>query len=165
MIAIALAAEPDILIADEPTTALDVTIQAQILDLLKELQRAQRMAMLLITHDLAVVARMAHRVALMYAGQIIEVAEAEGVLRAPQHPYAVKLFEALPDTAKRGAPARGDRRLGAAARPGVRRLPLRRPLRRRDGAVPDDAAAAARTLARPSGALPALRRRRRRPSP
>jgi ABC-type dipeptide/oligopeptide/nickel transport system ATPase subunit len=74
MIAIALAAEPDIVIADEPTTALDVTIQAQILDLLKELQSAQKMAMLLITHDLAIVAKMAHRVALMYAGQIVEVA-------------------------------------------------------------------------------------------
>ena len=68
MIAIALAAEPDLVIADEPTTALDVTIQAQILDLLKELQQSQQMAMLLITHDLAVVSQMAHQVALMYAG-------------------------------------------------------------------------------------------------
>ncbi|HEV7556132.1 MAG TPA: ABC transporter ATP-binding protein, partial [Kofleriaceae bacterium] len=73
MIAIALAADPDIVIADEPTTALDVTIQAQILDLLKELQASHKMAMLLITHDLAIVAQMAHRVALMYAGQIVEV--------------------------------------------------------------------------------------------
>ena len=102
MIAIALAAEPDIVIADEPTTALDVTIQAQILDLLKELQSAQRMAMLLITHDLAIVAKMAHRVALMYAGQIVEVAAAKDFFERPLHPYAVNLFEALPDTAKRG---------------------------------------------------------------
>ena len=102
MIAIALAAEPDVVIADEPTTALDVTIQAQILDLLKELQRAQKMAMLLITHDLAIVAQMAHRVALMYAGQIVEVAEAQEFFARPLHPYAVNLFEALPDTAKRG---------------------------------------------------------------
>ena len=102
MIAIALAAEPDIVIADEPTTALDVTIQAQILDLLKELQSAQKMAMLLITHDLAIVAKMAHRVALMYAGQIVEVADAKDFFDRPLHPYAVNLFEALPDTAKRG---------------------------------------------------------------
>jgi peptide/nickel transport system ATP-binding protein len=102
MIAIALAAEPDVVIADEPTTALDVTIQAQILDLLKELQRTQKMAMLLITHDLAIVAQMAHRVALMYAGQIVEVANATEFFARPLHPYAVNLFEALPDTAKRG---------------------------------------------------------------
>ena len=102
MIAIALAAEPDVVIADEPTTALDVTIQAQILDLLKELQRSQKMAMLLITHDLAIVSQMAHRVALMYAGQVVEVAEAEEFFGRPLHPYAVNLFEALPDTAKRG---------------------------------------------------------------
>jgi len=102
MIAIALAAEPDIVIADEPTTALDVTIQAQILDLLKELQSAQKMAMLLITHDLAIVAKMAHRVALMYAGQIVEVADAKDFFARPLHPYAVNLFEALPDTEKRG---------------------------------------------------------------
>jgi len=102
MIAIALAAEPDIVIADEPTTALDVTIQAQILDLLKELQAAHKMAMLLITHDLAIVAQMAHRVALMYAGQIVEVADVKEFFDHPLHPYAVNLFEALPDTAKRG---------------------------------------------------------------
>jgi peptide/nickel transport system ATP-binding protein len=76
MIAMTLAAEPDYLVADEPTTALDVTIQAQILDLLRDLQREQKMGLLLITHDLGVVAGMAHRVALMYAGQIIEVAPA-----------------------------------------------------------------------------------------
>ncbi len=102
MIAIALAAGPDIVIADEPTTALDVTIQAQILDLLKELQASHKMAMLLITHDLAIVAQMAHRVALMYAGQIVEVAEASEFFERPLHPYAVNLFEALPDTSKRG---------------------------------------------------------------
>jgi peptide/nickel transport system ATP-binding protein len=88
MIAMTLAAEPDFLIADEPTTALDVTIQAQILDLLKDLQREQGMGLLLITHDLAVVAGMAHRVALMYAGQIVEVAPAAEFFAAPRHPYA-----------------------------------------------------------------------------
>ncbi len=90
------------MIADEPTTALDVTIQAQILDLLLELQAAQKMAMLLITHDLAIVAKMAHRVALMYAGQVVEVADAKDFFARPLHPYAVNLFESLPDTGKRG---------------------------------------------------------------
>jgi peptide/nickel transport system ATP-binding protein len=104
MIAIALAAEPDFLIADEPTTALDVTIQAQILDLLKDLQREHRMGLLLITHDLAVVAGMAHRVALMYAGQIIEVAPAADFFAAPRHPYARALMRALPGRDNRRAP-------------------------------------------------------------
>jgi len=102
MIAIALAAEPEIVIADEPTTALDVTIQAQILDLLAQLQAAQKMALLLITHDLAIVKQMADRVALMYAGQIVEVAEAEAFFARPLHPYALNLFGALPSTATRG---------------------------------------------------------------
>ena len=102
MIALTLASEPDFLIADEPTTALDVTIQAQILDLLKRLQKEQGMGLLLITHDLAVVSGMADRVALMYAGQIIEVATAKDFFRAPQHPYARLLLNALPDSTKRG---------------------------------------------------------------
>jgi peptide/nickel transport system ATP-binding protein len=104
MIAIALAAEPDFLIADEPTTALDVTIQAQILDLLKDLQREKRMGMLLITHDLAVVSGMAQRVALMYAGQIIEVAPADEFFAAPRHPYARALLRALPGSERRAGP-------------------------------------------------------------
>jgi peptide/nickel transport system ATP-binding protein len=102
MIAMTLASEPDFLIADEPTTALDVTIQAQILELLKQLQKEQGMGLLLITHDLAVVSGMAHRVALMYAGQIIEVAEASEFFAAPKHPYARLLLRALPDANKRG---------------------------------------------------------------
>ena len=102
MIAIALAAEPDFLIADEPTTALDVTIQKQILDLLRRLQQEQGMGMLLITHDLAVVSDMAHHVALMYAGQIVEVATVKEFFSDPRHPYARLLLEALPDAAKRG---------------------------------------------------------------
>jgi len=102
MIAIALAAEPDFLVADEPTTALDVTIQKQILDLLKDLQREKGMGMLLITHDLAVVSGMADRVALMYAGQIIEVATAQEFFNAPKHPYARLLLNALPHAAKKG---------------------------------------------------------------
>jgi peptide/nickel transport system ATP-binding protein len=104
MIAIALAAEPEIVIADEPTTALDVTIQKQILDLLADLQRQQGMAMLLITHDLGIVAQMAHRVALMYAGEVVEVADTAAFFARPLHPYAQMLFGALPDTAKRGQP-------------------------------------------------------------
>jgi peptide/nickel transport system ATP-binding protein len=103
MIAMVLAAEPDFLVADEPTTALDVTIQAQILDLLRDLQREQGMGLLLITHDLAVVSGMAQQVALMYAGQIIEVASAEEFFSEPRHPYARLLLRALPDSAKRGA--------------------------------------------------------------
>ena len=103
MIAVALAAEPDLLIADEPTTALDVTIQAQVLDLLASLQRASGMAILLITHDLGVVAQMAHKVAVMYAGEIVEVATREQFFRAARHPYSRKLFEALPDRGGRDA--------------------------------------------------------------
>jgi peptide/nickel transport system ATP-binding protein len=104
MIAMTLAAEPDFLVADEPTTALDVTIQAQILDLLRDLQREKRMGLLLITHDLAVVSGMAQRVALMYAGQIIEVADAEGFFTAPRHPYAKALLRALPGAGRRDEP-------------------------------------------------------------
>ncbi len=102
MIAMTLAAEPDYLVADEPTTALDVTIQKQILDLLRDLQREQGMGLLLITHDLAVVAGMAHHVALMYAGQIIEVAPAAQFFASPRHPYAQALLRALPDSGRRG---------------------------------------------------------------
>ena len=104
MIAIALACDPDLLIADEPTTALDVTIQAQVLDLLRRLQRESRMSILLITHDLGVVSEMAHRVAVMYAGQIVEVAPSEQFFGASAHPYSVKLFEALPGGAGRDRP-------------------------------------------------------------
>jgi len=96
MIAAALAVDPEVLLADEPTTALDVTIQAQILELLKQLQTKRGMALLLITHDLGIVAQMATRVAVMYAGEIVELAAREDFLRAPQHPYSQKLFDALP---------------------------------------------------------------------
>ena len=101
MIAMAVAANPDILIADEPTTALDVTVQAQILDLLKRLQADRGMAMLLITHDLGVVAETADRVAVMYAGQIVEQATAADFFESPSHPYSRKLFRSLPGTAAR----------------------------------------------------------------
>jgi peptide/nickel transport system ATP-binding protein len=101
MIAAALAADPEVLIADEPTTALDVTIQAQILELLQRLQAERGMALLLITHDLGIVAQMAQRVAVMYAGELVEVADREAFFRAPQHPYSRKLFDALPSPARR----------------------------------------------------------------
>ena len=104
MIAMTLAAEPDFLIADEPTTALDVTIQAQILELLAQLQRERRMGLLLITHDLGVVAGMADDVALMYAGQVVEAASARDFFAAPRHPYAQALLRALPGQQRRGRP-------------------------------------------------------------
>ncbi len=101
MIAMALAGEPELLIADEPTTALDVTIQAQVLDLMRNLQQRAGMAILLITHDLAVAAEMAHRVAVMYAGEIVEMAAREDFFSAPAHPYSRKLFASLPGKAMR----------------------------------------------------------------
>jgi len=96
MIAMALACDPKVLIADEPTTALDVTVQAQILELLKRLQEEHNMAILLITHDLGVVAETADRVAVMYAGEIIEEAPVVELYENPSHPYTVGLFKALP---------------------------------------------------------------------
>ncbi len=102
MIAIALAGAPKLLIADEPTTALDVTIQAQVLDLLDELRRTQGMALLLITHDLGVVARMADRIGVMYAGQLVEEAPRAAFFARAAHPYSVRLFAALPDAQRRG---------------------------------------------------------------
>jgi peptide/nickel transport system ATP-binding protein len=103
MIAMALACNPELLIADEPTTAVDVTIQAQVLELLKELQKSRGMSMMLITHDLGVVSQMAHRVAVMYAGEIVETASRAAFFARPAHPYSRKLFESLPARAKRGA--------------------------------------------------------------
>ncbi|PZN94444.1 MAG: dipeptide ABC transporter ATP-binding protein DppD [Alphaproteobacteria bacterium] len=96
VIAIALACNPRLLIADEPTTALDVTIQAQILDLLQTLQRRRGMAMLFISHSLGVVAEIADRVAVMYAGRIVEVAPAAAIFKAPRHPYTRGLLSSLP---------------------------------------------------------------------
>ena len=98
MIAMALSARPDIVIADEPTTALDVTLQAQILKLLKDLQKETGLTLLLITHDLAVVKQTADRLALMYAGEIVETATVADFFSAPRHPYAGALLNALPDT-------------------------------------------------------------------
>jgi peptide/nickel transport system ATP-binding protein len=104
MIAIALAAEPRLLIADEPTTALDVTVQAQILDLLADIQKEMGLAILLITHDLAVVKNVADYVALMRAGEIVEMVAAADFFESPRHPYAKELLAAIPTFAKRGRP-------------------------------------------------------------
>lgn len=100
MIAMAIACNPKLLIADEPTTALDVTIQAQIIDLLLELQRKENMALILITHDLALVAESAHRIIVMYAGQVVEEGKAEEIFKAPLHPYTQALLKALPEFAE-----------------------------------------------------------------
>src|SRR5690349_17629145 len=96
MIAIALACEPELLIADEPTTALDVTIQAQILNLMRELKRTSDAAIILITHDLGVVAEVCDEVAVMYAGEIVERAPADALFEAPEHPYTVGLLASFP---------------------------------------------------------------------
>ena len=96
MIAMALACNPQLLIADEPTTALDVTIQAQILDLMRELKRTSEAAIILITHDLGVVAEVCDEVAVMYAGEIVERAPADRLFEAPQHPYTVGLLASIP---------------------------------------------------------------------
>ncbi len=101
MIAIALAGRPQLLIADEPTTALDVTIQAQVLALMKQLQQETGMAILLITHDLGVVAEVADRVAVMYAGQIVETSPCKEFFQSPRHPYSQKLFQSIPGRNKR----------------------------------------------------------------
>jgi len=96
-IAMAIAAEPKLLIADEPTTALDVTIQAQIMELLLDLQREQNMGLVLITHDLAVVAETANRVCVMYAGQAVELGQVPALFDAPTHPYTEALIKAIPE--------------------------------------------------------------------
>jgi len=97
MIAMAIACNPRLLIADEPTTALDVTVQAQILELLQSLQRERGMALILITHNMGVVAEMARRIIVMYAGQIVEDRSAAGLFDAPEHPYTAALLAALPE--------------------------------------------------------------------
>ncbi len=102
MIAMALIAEPDILIADEPTTALDVTIQAQVLDLLRSIQKKTNMAILLITHDMGVVAELADDVAVMYAGSIVEKGTAKQIFHKPSHPYTQGLFQAFKREGERG---------------------------------------------------------------
>jgi peptide/nickel transport system ATP-binding protein len=126
MIAIALAAEPEILVADEPTTALDVTVQAQILEVLDRLQDTHAMAVLLITHDLGIVAGRADRVAVMYAGQIVEEASTSRLFAAPSHPYTQGLFASIPrltGPVQRLTPIRGTVPAPSAWPPGCRFRP------------------------------------------
>jgi peptide/nickel transport system ATP-binding protein len=131
MIAMALAGEPKLLIADEPTTALDVTIQAQVLDLLKDLQRQRGMALLLITHDLGVAARMADRVGVMHAGQLVEVSAKAAFFRAPEHPYSQRLFASLPENLEKPPPSQIEARPLLAVEDLAVHFPIRRGLFRR----------------------------------
>ncbi|MBN2288578.1 MAG: ABC transporter ATP-binding protein [Candidatus Glassbacteria bacterium] len=151
MIAVALSTEPELLIADEPTTALDVTVQRQILDLLVRLRREKGLALLLITHNLALVAHLADRVLIMYAGQIVESASLEELFEAPRHPYTRALLECIPRLdARPGLPATipGNvpvpgrwpagcrfRERCAAARPGCERPQRLQPLEARPGTL------------------------------
>ncbi|MEW2223363.1 ABC transporter ATP-binding protein [Streptomyces sp. NPDC006990] len=102
MIAMALALEPDLIIADEPTTALDVTVQAQVMGLLADLQREYNMGLILITHDLGVVADVADKIAVMYAGRIVETAPVKELYRAPAHPYTKGLLDSIPRLDRKG---------------------------------------------------------------
>ena len=146
MIAMALVHNPSILICDEPTTALDVTVQAQILELIEEVKREFNIGVILVTHDLGVVAETANSVMVMYAGRIMEYGPAEQIFTQPQHPYAWGLLDSMPSVEKRLVGPGADRGIPAVAPLASRRLPvpptLPLPLR----ALPDRAAAARRAL-------------------
>jgi dipeptide transport system ATP-binding protein len=132
LIALAIACGPALVVADEPTSALDVTVQAGILDLLRALQAENGMSLLLVTHDLAVVAENARRVAVMYAGRIVEQGLVSGVLRAPRHPYTALLLRSRPSSATRTERLRpiGGGVESALDRPSGCRFRLRCPLAR-----------------------------------
>ena len=119
MIAMALALEPELIIADEPTTALDVTVQAQVMDLLDELQREYRMGLILITHDLGVVAGVADKIAVMYAGRIVENAPVHELYKRPAHPYTKGLLESIPRLDHKG----GELRAITGLPPNLARIP------------------------------------------
>jgi peptide/nickel transport system ATP-binding protein/oligopeptide transport system ATP-binding protein len=121
MIAMALACSPRLLLADEPTTALDVTIQAQLLDLLRDLQREFGMAVVIITHNMGVIAEFAERVLVMYAGRIAEEGPVERIFDAPQHPYTIGLLASTPDIAREAASRRAASARSTPARTGARR--------------------------------------------
>ena len=121
MIAMALSCEPKLLIADEPTTALDVTIQAQILELLKTIQQRTGSALMLITHDLGVVAEMVDNIVVMYAGQIVEKGSVDDVLLSPRAPYTMGLIESIPTVEKRGGRLSVDHRAPSRTRSTCRR--------------------------------------------
>ena len=129
--AIAISCEPALLIADEPTTSLDVTIQAQYLKLLRDLQRAHHLALIFITHNLGIVAKMCDQVAVMYAGRIVELGPVRQIFNAPAHPYTEALLSSIPRLADTQPAAHRHRR--AAARPGgaaARAAPSTRAARR-----------------------------------
>jgi oligopeptide/dipeptide ABC transporter ATP-binding protein len=107
VIALALAGQPRLLVADEPTTALDVTIQAQIVELLQDLQAREGMAMIFVSHDLGLVAGLAHRICVLYAGQVVEEGPASEVLAAPRHPYTRALLDCVPEIEGEAVPPRG----------------------------------------------------------
>ena len=154
MIAMALACNPVLLIADEPTTALDVTTQAQILDLMRNLQDDSGMAIMLITHDLGVVAEMCDEVAVMYLGRVVEQASVDDIFHNPKHPYTKALLRSIPridGDARRAAGV--DPRLGAASLPPADRLRLR-PALPIVHARPCDAAEPALSARRASGTRP-----------
>ena len=152
MIAMALAGRPRLLIADEPTTALDVTIQAQILELVRKLQRESSMSVLLITHDLGVIAEMCDRVAVMYAGRVVEMGSALDIFDRPAHPYTRGLLASRPEDVGRIGMAAHDRRHRARRRPVARRLQLRSALPAGARGVPDRSTAAFRGC-RPRGGV------------
>ena len=149
MIAMALACKPDLLIADEPTTALDVTLQSQILELLRSLREKLGLTLLMITHDLGVVAEIADRVLVLYAGQVVEEASTRALFASPRHPYTAGLLASLP-------PASGERPLRLPAIPGMVPSPRRWPtgcrFAERCGYVQQDCLASAPSLTREAGA-------------
>ncbi len=154
MIAMAVVNRPSLLIADEPTTALDVTIQAQVLDLLSELREKFSLAMLFISHDLAVVSQVAHRIGVMYAGSLVEMGTAEDVFRHPMHPYTRGLLHSVPTLRSRAQPATADHRGYCACHHRIAaRLRFRAALRVAHCQLFGGAAAAGGSCARPSGAL------------
>ena len=160
MIAMALSCHPKLLIADEPTTALDVTIQAQILDLLQDMKSRFGMSIMLITHAMGVVAEIAQRVVVMYAGKVVEEASVEQLFANPRHPYTQGLIRSIPrldspPSARPGlrpSPARAKTDRSAA------RLPFRATLQLCDRRVPERAAAVARARAWPQGGVHPCRR-------
>ena len=163
MIAMALSCNPKLLIADEPTTALDVTIQAQILDLMRELQETLGTAIILITHDMGVVAENADRVVVMYAGRKVEEASAEELFDRPAHPYTQGLARLDPQSRSRGArqrapqPAQRDQGHGALAGQSAAGLHLCAALRFRERRMPRRLSAAAAASPRALGRLLACR--------
>lgn len=124
VIAMALACHPELLLADEPTTALDVTIQAQVLDMMNELKQKLNTSMILITHDLGIVAGMCDTVAVVYAGEIVEYGTVEEIFDHPQHPYTIGLFQSLPPAGQQGKTAQAHQRADARPHPAALRLQI-----------------------------------------